>query len=133
LNAYRTLRISITSLSVLLLLASFFLPPLLRQAIALPMTGRILLAVLLIMPLGILLGMPFPSGIHLISQQSPVLIPWAWGVNGFFTVIGSVAALILSMMIGFQAVLWIAMVIYMISMFFIGKPNLQNKKITSRS
>lgn len=77
LNVNRTLRISIVSLSALLLLASFFLSPLLRQAIALPMTGRILLAVLLIMPLGILLGMPFPSGIQLISKQAPALIPWA--------------------------------------------------------
>jgi hypothetical protein len=29
------------------------------------------------------------------------------GVNGFFTIIGSVIARVLSMMIAFQAVLWI--------------------------
>jgi hypothetical protein len=118
-DAKRTLRIAIFLLSLLLLLASFFLPSLLRAAIALPMTGRIILSVLLIMPFGILLGMPFPSGIQLISKQVPSLIAWAWGVNGFFTVIGSVLALMLSMMIGFQAVLWIAIAIYLLSLFFI--------------
>jgi len=128
LNPIRALRISIITLCVLLLLASFFLPPLLRLAIALPMAARILLAILLIMPLGILLGMPFPSGIKMMSKQAPSLIAWAWGVNGFFTVIGSVVALILSMMIGFQGVLWIAIVIYLLSMFFIGKTNLPGKK-----
>jgi MFS family permease len=128
LKARQTLRISIITLCAVLLLAGFFLPSLLRQAIALPMAGRILLAVLLIMPLGILLGIPLPSGIQLISKQAPSLIPWAWGVNGFFTVIGSIVALMLSMMIGFQGVLWIAISIYLLSMFFIGRTNLQNNK-----
>ena len=116
LNPMRTLRISIITLSALLLIAGFFLPGLLRLAIALSMPSRIILAILLIMPLGILLGVPFPSGIDIIGKQAPSLIPWAWGVNGFFTVIGSVIAIILSMMIGFQAVLWIAIAIYLVSM-----------------
>jgi hypothetical protein len=73
------------------------------------------------MPLGILLGIPFPSGVQLINNNIPSLIPWAWGVNGFFTVIGSVIALILSMMIGFQAVLWMASAIYIISMLSMNK------------
>ncbi|HVX28351.1 MAG TPA: hypothetical protein VHB70_18535 [Parafilimonas sp.] len=118
-NSQKTLRNAILILSVLLLIASLFLPSLLRAAIALPMTGRIILSIVLIMPIGILLGMPFPSGIKLISEKAPSLIPWAWGVNGFFTVIGSVMALILSMMLGFQAVLWIAIAIYLLSMFCI--------------
>ena len=121
LQANRLIRITILVLSALILLASFFLSPLLRQATALPMAGRIILSLILIFPLGILLGMPFPSGIQLLNKQSPELIPWAWGVNGFFTVIGSVVALILSMMIGFQAVLWIAIGIYLASMFFISR------------
>jgi len=119
LNANRTLRVAISCLAILLLLASFFLPALLRQIISFPMAARVFLSVILIMPFGILLGIPFPSGMQIISKQSPLLIPWAWGVNGFFTVIGSVFTLILSMMIGFQAVLWIAAAIYLFSMFII--------------
>jgi hypothetical protein len=119
LNPFRTLRVSIVALSSILLLASIFLPALLRLAIAFSMPARIVLAVVLIMPMGILLGIPFPTGIDIISRQSPSLIPWAWGVNGFFTVIGSVIAVILSMMTGFQSVLWIAVVVYLISMFVI--------------
>ena len=61
-------------------------------------------------------GMPFPTGIDIITRQAPSLIPWAWGVNGFFTVIGSVLAIILSMLTGFQSVLWIAIAIYLVSM-----------------
>jgi len=119
LNPLRTLRLSIIVLSALLLLASLLLPSLLRVAIALPMPARVILAILLIMPLGILLGMPFPSGIDIISRHAPSLIPWAWGINGFFTVIGSVLAIILSMITGFQSVLWIAIGIYLVSMLVI--------------
>jgi predicted membrane-bound spermidine synthase len=117
----RLIRNAIWLLAALILAGSFFLTPLLRQAIALPMTGRIILSVLLMLPLGILLGIPFPSGIRMISEKAPSLIPWAWGMNGFFTVIGSVLALMLSMMIGFQAVLWIAVCIYLLSMWAILK------------
>jgi Spermine/spermidine synthase domain len=120
-HAQKVVRNSVLILSLLLLLASFFLPSLLHAAIALPMTLRILLAVLLIMPIGTALGMPFPSGIRLISERAPQLIPWAWGVNGFFTVIGSVLALMLSMMIGFQGVLWIAIAIYLGCMLLLQK------------
>jgi hypothetical protein len=115
-NAKMALRNVIVILSMLLLIASFFLPALLRQAIQLPMTARILLSIVLIMPIGILLGMPFPTGIRLIGDIVPQLIPWAWGVNGFFTVTGSVVALMLSMMVGFQATLCSAIAIYLISM-----------------
>jgi MFS family permease len=120
-HAQRAVQNSVLILSALLLLASFFLPSLLHTAIALSLAGRITLAILLIMPVGIALGMPFPSGIRLISTEAPQLIPWAWGVNGFSTVIGSVIALMLSMMIGFQAVLWIAIVIYLLCMLLLKK------------
>jgi hypothetical protein len=83
------------------------------------MPARVTLAILLIMPLGILLGIPFPTGIDIISRQAPSLIPWAWGVNGFFTVIGSVVAIMLSMMTGFQSVLWIAIATYLVSMLVV--------------
>ncbi|HTB25785.1 MAG TPA: hypothetical protein VK711_10450 [Puia sp.] len=118
-NSLRTLRFSIIALSFLLLIASLLLPALLRLAIALPMPARVILAILLIMPLGILMGIPFPTAIDIMSKKDSTLIPWAWGVNGFFTVIGSVIGIILSMMIGFQFVLWIAISIYLISMLVI--------------
>ncbi|GAC1420589.1 MAG: hypothetical protein NVS9B7_11190 [Flavisolibacter sp.] len=117
--ALKTLKASIIALSLLLLIESFFLPSFLRLAIGLGMNGRIALAILLILPLGILLGMPFPSGIQLLRKQAPEMIPWAWGLNGFCTVIGSILAIILSMMVGFQAVLWISIIIYLISMMAI--------------
>ena len=72
------------------------------------LTVRILIAMLLVAPLGLMLGMPFPLGLRLAMQRSSALGSWAWGVNGFFTVIGTILALMLGMMIGFRMVLLLA-------------------------
>jgi hypothetical protein len=118
-NTRKTVRNAVLVLSALLMAASLFLPSLLRAAIALPMPFRLGLAVLVILPIGLAAGMPFPLGVRLISGEKSSLIAWAWGVNGFFTVIGSVVALLLSMIIGFQAVLWLTVLVYIGSMLLL--------------
>jgi hypothetical protein len=52
--------------------------------------------------------MPFPTGLRVVAEEAPGLVPWAWGINGFFTVIGTILALMFAMMFGFLAVLVIA-------------------------
>jgi hypothetical protein len=64
-------------------------------ALALSLVWRILLALLLLAPLGVLLGLPFPTGLRVVANEAAALVPWAWGVNGFFTVIGTAVALML--------------------------------------
>ena len=85
-------------------------------ALALPLVWRILLALLLIAPLGVLLGLPFPTGLRVVANEAAALVPWAWGVNGFFTVIGTAVALMLGMACGFKAVLVIADLCYVIAL-----------------
>jgi len=77
------------------------------------MFWRTAIALLLIAPLGFVLGMPFPLGLRLAIERSSALGSWAWGVNGFFTVIGTVLALMLGMMIGFRMVLMLACACYL--------------------
>jgi hypothetical protein len=95
-----------------ILFTSFFMPPVLSLTLGLAFPLRVALAVLLIAPLGLLLGVPFATGLRLVSKEASPLVPWAWAVNGFFTVIGSVGAMILGMALGFTAVLVIAAVCY---------------------
>lgn len=77
-------------------------------ALHLALPWRVAIAVALVAPLGFVLGMPFPTGLRIVASEAPPLVPWAWGVNGFFTVIGSVSAMLLGMSLGFTAVLVIA-------------------------
>jgi hypothetical protein len=91
-----------------ILLTSFVMQPLLSLTLALSLPLRIALGLLLVGQLGLLLGLPFSTGLRLVADEAPVLVPWAWAVNGFFTVIGSVAAMILGMVVGFSLVFLIA-------------------------
>lgn len=99
---------------VLLLVAAF---PYLRDlTLGMGQLARILVVAACLVPIGIPLGMPFPLGIEVLHSRAPGLIPWAWGVNGFMTVVGSQVAVILSMRLGFDATLLVALAIYALAL-----------------
>ncbi len=110
-------------LLIVLLLTTLLTPVLFNATLHWSLELRILLSLLLLAPLGIFLGMPFPTGIKTVSKASPDFIPWAWGVNGFFTVIGSVSALILGMILGFKMVILLAGICYLLAIFLLPKEN----------
>ena len=97
-------------LVVLLTAASRWILP---QLLAARLPARIAIASVLLLPLGLVLGMPFPLGIARIAERRADLIPWAWGINAYATVLGSTLAVILALDLGFTAVLMIAAAIYL--------------------
>jgi hypothetical protein len=74
--------------------------------------GRVAASLAILLPLGILMGMPFPLGLERVRQHSPSLVAWAFGVNAFLTVVASTLAPIVAMQIGFSALLPIAAGVY---------------------
>jgi spermidine synthase len=70
--------------------------------IGLPLALRVILAGVILSPLGLLMGIPFPRGIREVSERRPNLIPWAWGVNGSLSVVGSILAAMLALSFGFR-------------------------------
>ena len=76
---------------------------------------RILVVALAVLPVGFVLGMPFPLGISLLSERRPALIPWAWGVNAIMTVVGSLAAVLIALRFGFSASLVSAAALYLLA------------------
>jgi len=95
------------------------LPPIFYGLVWLPLATRILVAVLVMSPIALLMGMPMPIGIKLLSKHSPQIIPWAWGVNGATSVMGSVAALVIAILTGFNQALIIGSGIYLLGAFII--------------
>ncbi len=76
-----------------------------------------MISALIIFPLGFFMGMPFPVGMSLILPAEKRFVAFAWGVNGFFSVIGTVSAIILAMMFGFRFVFILGAVIYILQCF----------------
>ncbi|OGD29789.1 MAG: hypothetical protein A2Y56_00130 [Candidatus Aminicenantes bacterium RBG_13_63_10] len=81
---------------------------------------RILVAVALLAPLGLFMGMAFPLGMRLASAQSERLTPWMWGINGAASVWASVGAVVIAMAAGISTSFWTGMACYILAwlMFF---------------
>ena len=104
---------------VLLLLFSY--PFVFNFFLASPLFMRILVACVLIFPLGFFLGMPFPLGILTLENLPRGAVAWAWGMNGLFTVMGGLAGVILSITWGFQVTLLIAAFQYVLAFLVFAK------------
>lgn len=94
------------------------LPPIFYGLVWLPHPARIIIAVLLMAPLALLMGMPMPIGIKLLSKNAPQIIPWAWGVNGATSVMGSVGALVIAILTGFNQALIVGAGLYLLALVF---------------
>jgi predicted membrane-bound spermidine synthase len=115
----RRLRRVIPAIAALVVLASLAFSPLFRALVHLPAPWRVLITVAALAPLGLALGMPMPTGIRLLHARAPELIPWAWGVNGAASVLGSVGAVALAMVAGFDAALLTGAGIYLVALGFV--------------
>jgi len=82
---------------------------------AFPFASRVLIVSLILMPIGMCLGIFFPTGLRLIGKQHTQTIPWAWGLNSGFSVLGGILAISLAQFHGFNFVIRLALVIYLFS------------------
>ncbi len=77
-----------------------------------PVWLKYISSLLIISPQAFFMGMPFPTGLGLLSRVSPPLVPWAWGINGFMSVIGPVLATFFAIEFGFFVVFALAIIFY---------------------
>lgn len=82
---------------------------------------RIAVAVVILLPLGFGMGMPLPIGVARLGKVQSLGIPWAWGMNGFFTVFGGFLSVLLSVQFGFKIVLLTGFSIYLLGMIMYGR------------
>jgi spermidine synthase len=108
----RTLAIAIPAIIVVSLAYSWMLPSLFASWVAWARPLRIMVSVAYLFPLGLLLGMPLPSGIRVIGERRPGVLAWAWGVNGAMSVLGATLAIHVAMSSGFARVATYGAIIY---------------------
>jgi hypothetical protein len=102
---------AIVVVGILLFLVS---PVILGKALELGLTWRAAVTFLVILPLAVLLGIPFPSCIQWLTEnQNDRYIPWMYGINGSMSVLGSVLAITLSMLFGFTLTYFVGLFSYL--------------------
>ncbi|HEX5702221.1 MAG TPA: hypothetical protein VFX97_03280 [Pyrinomonadaceae bacterium] len=91
------------------------LPKLVPALLWLPLWGRIGVAIALMAPLGLAMGMPFPRGLKHTGEGSLPAPPFYWGLNGIMSVIGSVTTVFVALNWGFQAAMLMGSACYVLA------------------
>ncbi len=98
----------------------YLLPSVITAMLAVPISLKILTTVVLLAPIGLLLGMAYPLGITILREFSEGLVPWAWGLNGAMSVVASVLATYVGSRVGFSVALLTGVGAYGIALLSIG-------------
>jgi len=107
--------IAAAGIGSLTLLYVFLLPLLFRGFIGYSDVVKIAISITLIAPLAVGMGMPFPLGLKHVAKTAPDFVPWAWGINGFASVMSAVLATLLAIEFGFTFVIVLALLLYAIA------------------
>jgi len=94
---------------------AFALPVIVPLLLPLPLWARVAIAVVLVAPLGLAMGVPFPRGLGSTGRGSLPPPPFYWGLNGVMSVVGSVTTVFVALSWGFQAAMIIGCVCYVLS------------------
>jgi hypothetical protein len=105
----------IIAITLLILVYSLALPVISDIIAPYQIAVKIFLAFIFFMPLGLFMGIPFPAGLKLLSERNESMIPWAWAINGCFSVLAPVLAVMLAIVIGFKMVLWLGALTYFVA------------------
>ena len=114
-QAANKVTLAVMAMAVLALLYLAILPGLFQVLIHLPDAVKIIISVVLIAPLAMCMGVPFPTAMTRLAGTAEAAIPWAWAINGFASVVGAVLATLLAIHLGFAAVILLAVLIYAVA------------------
>ncbi len=112
---YRAVFVSVPILAGIIMFNFYFLQGIIDSSITMELPARAALTVALLFPAGLLMGFQFPSLISMASLaksrggDSTTLL---WGVNVIASIIGTVLAAMLAMIVGFSGNLLIGLGIY---------------------
>lgn len=104
--------VAVTGIVIISVIYVVLLPAVSPRLVALSDAAKIIAALGLIAPLGFCMGMPFPLGLAKVAARIPDFIPWAWGINGFASVVSAALATLLAIHFGFTVVVLLALMLY---------------------
>lgn len=90
------------------------LPLVLKSCVGLPFAVKLFISGLLIIPLGFVMGMPFPTGLGLLDRNvsGGGLTEWAWAMNASASVLASVLAMVIAIHFGLNVTLFCGALTY---------------------
>lgn len=115
-NNMKNLIFVIGGIAALGILYVLFLPPIIYSTIAESIEIKAAVSIVILAPIGFLMGMPLPTGMRLLKVHNPDYIPWMWAINGAFSVLGAVLAIALGIIYGSSLAMILGILIYLIAL-----------------
>jgi spermine/spermidine synthase len=112
----RTGALGVVTVALLALGVIVVATPIVAWAIPFSREVRMLIAVAMLVPLGVALGIPMPTGLRMLSARAPHMVAWAWGMNGALSVLGATLAIFIAMNWGFRVTLLAASATYLVGL-----------------
>jgi len=106
----------ISGISSLGLIYAGMLTPLIYSVISEPFATKAAISIVLLFPIGFLMGMPMPTGMRLLKSHIPTFVPWMWAINGGFSVLGAVLTVVLSIVYGGSYTMLIGISVYLVAL-----------------
>jgi hypothetical protein len=93
------------------------LQPMMLDSLSWPWAVRAVLVLVLVAPASVAMGVPVPLGLGAVTGDgaSPALLPWAWGLNGAFSVLATPLANLVAREVGFSRVLLGGTLLYVLA------------------
>jgi hypothetical protein len=113
---------------VTLLADVFFLPSRLAALVGMGFGYRLLVSGVLLIPLGFVMGMPFPTGLRALAAlpvpefpagPSDNSVEWAWAMNAAASVLGSVSAMVIAIQFGLTVTLACGACAYLLALLLL--------------
>jgi hypothetical protein len=115
-NDTRNLAFVISGIAALGTLYVMLLPSIIYSVVGETFEAKAAFSIAVLAPIGFLMGMPLPTGMRLLKVHRPEYIPWMWAVNGAFSVLGAVLAVIIGIMYGSSEAMILGILIYFIAL-----------------
>jgi hypothetical protein len=90
--------------------------PMLRATESTTTPVRIFVAVALLAPLSLMMGMPFAIGMRMATHRPGATTAFMWGINGATSVCGSVFGLVIALFFGIAAAFWVGALVYLLAL-----------------
>jgi hypothetical protein len=102
----------------------------LTAGVGLPLAAKAIATVVLIAPVGFVMGIPFPTGLRLLEKHHEPSVRWAWSLNAAASVLGSVGALVLALYLGLVQTMLIGGALYLCAMLVVVASPMVRERIT---
>jgi hypothetical protein len=118
-------RIPLLVIAAALVVYALLLTPIFRQFVGAPILLRLGISAALLVPLGFVMGIPFPSGLRALAarsltnprrEENASPLEWAWAMNAGASVLGSVLAIFIAIQFGLNATLLCGSAAYLSAM-----------------